>query len=114
MLLTSWLASGMRFFAHDAACLHGKLVHLSCIYPLICPFLCSISAFANAFRNPRAHLHVPCPLAQDLREVAELLPLLPSELPLQKADPLNISWWGDASTLFGIGISVGPFWNVWA
>ena len=46
--------------------------------------------------------------------MAELLPLLPSELPLQEADSLDISWWGDTSTSFGIGISVGPFWNVWA
>jgi hypothetical protein len=27
--------------------------------------------------------------------------------------PEDRDWWGDASTSFGIGITVGSFWAVW-
>jgi len=38
-LLKTWVTSSSHFTAKEAASLHGKLVHLSCIFPLICPFL---------------------------------------------------------------------------
>ncbi|OBZ79760.1 hypothetical protein A0H81_01329 [Grifola frondosa] len=43
-----------------------------------------------------------------------LLSHLPNELPLAQPIPLNLGWWGDASTSFGIGIVVGPFWAAWS
>jgi hypothetical protein len=51
-LLNRWLQEGSRFSAHDAASLHGKLVHILCIHMLIRPFLRSISAFSLSFTTP--------------------------------------------------------------
>jgi hypothetical protein len=36
-LLDYWLQSGQSVSAKEAASLHGKLVHVSCIFPLIWP-----------------------------------------------------------------------------
>ena len=35
-------------------------------------------------------------------------------MPLLGPTPLDVGWWGDASTSFGVGVAVGPFWGVWA
>ena len=37
--LDQWLIQDASFSAKEAASLHGKLVHISCIFPLIRPFL---------------------------------------------------------------------------
>ncbi|KZT20907.1 hypothetical protein NEOLEDRAFT_1025855, partial [Neolentinus lepideus HHB14362 ss-1] len=34
-LVDGWFAKDAKFSAHDAQRLHGKLVHISCIFPLI-------------------------------------------------------------------------------
>lgn len=112
-LISEWLEEGARFSAHDAARLHGKLVHASSIFPLIRPFLRSISRFAAHFTSAHAHHAAPGPLRADLSWIQELLQSLPAELPLARPEPFDIGWWGDASTSFGIGVVVGTFWAVW-
>jgi hypothetical protein len=34
-------------------------------------------------------------------------------MPLAPPQPIDLQWWGDASTLFGIGIAIGSHWAVW-
>lgn len=113
-LISQWLAEdASRFSHHDAARLHGKLVHCSSIFPLIRPFLPSISRFATSFKSERSRLRPPQPLLTDLSWIHMLLMRLPNKLPLSATAPLDIQWWGDASTSFGIGVTVGSFWGVW-
>jgi hypothetical protein len=50
--LDDWRNSGARFMAKEALALHGQLVHISCIFPLIQPFLWSAISFANSFCSP--------------------------------------------------------------
>ncbi|OBZ73599.1 hypothetical protein A0H81_06082 [Grifola frondosa] len=50
-LLTAWRSPGAKFGMCDAAHLHGKLVHISSIFPLIRPFLQSASHFASHFQS---------------------------------------------------------------
>ena len=97
----------------DAASLHGKLVHISCIFPLIRPFLRGIATFALSYRNPRAKLHVPPTLLANLSWVQFIIKNLPNKMPLASPQPLDLQWWGDASTSFGIGIAIGCYWAVW-
>ena len=66
LLLDQWLEPNIAFLAHDAASLHGKLVHISCIFPLIRPVLHGIATFVLSYRNPRTKLHVPPALLADL------------------------------------------------
>lgn len=112
-LLATWFSEGARFSARDAARLHGKLVHVSCIFPLIRPFLRSIAHFAAHYKSPRALLRPSGPLLADLHWAHDLLGLMPNTLPLASPEPVDLNWWGDASSSFGIGVTVGDFWAVW-
>ena len=86
---------------------------MSCIFPLICPFLCSIASFAASFRSPQAKLHIPPPFAADLSWVRFIAQNLQNKMPLAPSVPVDLSWWGNASTSFGIRIVLGPHWAVW-
>lgn len=112
-LVADWLVSDATFCAQEALRLHGKLVHVSSIFPLIRPFLPSVTRFASRFQSARARLHVPRSVAADLSWVAWILQQMPNETPLSFSEPLDWSWWGDASTSFGLGVTVGSFWGVW-
>ncbi|KAG1764995.1 hypothetical protein EDD22DRAFT_775474, partial [Suillus occidentalis] len=45
--------------------------------------------------------------------VTEILSVSPCEKPLHTQHPVNLQWWGDASTSFGIGIVIGQHWAAW-
>ena len=112
-LVHSWLNPTLRVHMREAASFHGKLVHASTIFPLIRPFLRSISRFATAFKSPRASLGIPGAVRSDAKWISDLLSRLPNSLPLSQHQPADIGWWGDASSSFGIGVVVGSFWAVW-
>ena len=38
---------------------------------------------------------------------------LPNEVPLAPAEPIDLQWWGNASTSFGIGLALGSHWAMW-
>lgn len=112
-LLSLWLTSrgsGNKFSSHDAAHLHGKLVHAATIFPIIRPFLRSTSHFATRFQSTRARLHAPSPVLSDLQWIFDILLQVPNQLALSQSTPVDLNWWGDASTSFGIGVIAGPFW----
>lgn len=112
-LLSSWQLKGASFTAKEAAGLHGKLVHVACIFPLIRPFLRSIAIFAASFRSARAHLRPSSAVSADIPWIQSLLSLLPNHVPLANPSPVDIGWWGDASSSFGIGIVIQGHWAVW-
>ena len=111
--LDHWLLPAARFQAKDTASLHGKLVHVSCIFPLIRPFLRSITRFAEGFRSARASLAPPSPVLADIKWIIMILNKVPNSVPLRSLPPVDLNWWGDASTSFGIGVTIGSFWSVW-
>lgn len=111
--LFHWLSDDTKVTAHEAASLHGKLIHILGIYPLIRPFLQSISRFAQGFRSHWARLHPPPPVLADITWIDNMLSLLPSKLPLTHMMPVDLDWWGDTSTSFGIGVTVGHHWAIW-
>jgi hypothetical protein len=45
--MNCWLQPNWTVFARDAASMHGKLIHVSCIFPLIWPFLCGLACHFN-------------------------------------------------------------------
>jgi len=111
--VAGWLLGGASFTAKEAASLHGKLVHVGCIFPLIRPFLRSAALFAASFRSHRAHLSPPPALRADLLWIQSLLQQLPNSVPIAPPSPVDIGWWGDASTSFGIGVVISNHWSVW-
>ena len=112
-LITLWLASNGRFTVKDAQSLHGKLVFIASIFYLIRPYLPSIVHFAESFRDPRAKLHPPRSVHRDLEWIRFLLHVLPVSMPLSLPEPVDLNWWGDASTSFGIGIVIDDHWAAW-
>lgn len=113
LLVKEWQHPGASFSAREAASLHGKLVHVSCIFPLIRPFLRSISLFSQNFTSPRAKLHATSSVQHDLSWIHFLLHQLPNAVPLMNQELVDLNWWGDASTSFGIGVVLGKFFAVW-
>jgi hypothetical protein len=112
-LLQGWLVPNIRVSSHDAASLHGKVVHIASIFTLIRPFLRSLAIFSGKFQSARARLHPSHAVLSDIRWMTDLLSILPNHLYLKPASPEDRDWWGDASTSFGIGITIGSFWAVW-
>jgi len=112
-LIAHWLLGGASFTAKEAASLHGKLIHAGCIFPLIRPFLRSAALFAASFRSHRAHLFPPPAVRADLLWIQSLLQQLPNTVPITNPSPVDIGWWGDASTSFGVGVVIGNHWSVW-
>lgn len=112
-LIQAWLVPGAQFTMKEAFSLHGKLVHAATIYPLIRPFIRSVSCFSSGFRSPRARRWPIRSLQTDLSWIHRLLNLLPNELPLATPLVTDLGWWGDASSSFGVGVVVGQFWGVW-
>ena len=86
----------------------------SCIFKLIRSFLCSLAHFAHIFRTPRAKL-APPPRAviADLSWVWFIVSISPTAMPLACQTPLDIGWWGDASSSFGIRVVVNDHWVAW-
>lgn len=112
-LLDAWLKPDAKFSARDAASLHGKLVHVSCIFPLIRPFLRGIAHFAQSFKSPLSKMLILPHLRANISWVQFLVKNLPNKSPLASPEPIDLQWWGDASTLFGIGVAIGSYWAVW-
>jgi hypothetical protein len=110
-LIAKWLSPQSRFTQADTVSFHGKMIRISCIFPLIRPFLKSITTFSSSFRSQHAKLHPPCELADDLTWIRYLVLSLPNEVPVSLPEPYDIGWWGDASSSWGIGIIVGKFWT---
>ena len=112
-LIKHWLSDSERFTIKDTLSLHGKLVFVASIFHLIRPHLPSIIHFLQSFRNPRAKLHPSRAAHRDLKWISFLLHVLPVSMPLSLPDPVDLDWWGDASTSFGIGVAIGDHWAAW-
>ncbi|KIJ56446.1 hypothetical protein M422DRAFT_150825 [Sphaerobolus stellatus SS14] len=112
-LIENWLSPSATQSAKEAASLHGKLVHISSIFRLIRPFLRSISLFANSFRGTGTNLRPTPSVMADLSWIRMVIQISPSSIPLCVPEPVDINWWGDASTSFGIGIIIDNRWAAW-
>ena len=111
-LISCGLEDHAKFLACEAASLHGKLVHISSIFPLIHPILCSISHFVSTFVSPRASLHQTSSVCANLLWIRFLLHNMLNSSPLYTSELIDINWWGDESTSFGIGVVIGNYWAV--
>jgi len=113
-LVDQWLQVNGKFTLTEVLAFHGKLVFIASIFPLIRPYLPSIIDFSRSFRDPRSKLHVPRSTRRDLEWVKYLLQVLPNTMPLSLPSLVDLDWWGDASTSFGIGVVIGDCWAGWS
>jgi hypothetical protein len=81
--------------------------------PLTRPFIPSISRWADSFDNPYQRLYVPKSVRGDLDWYQHIVFNTPSTMPLKRLEPVDISWYWDASTSFGVAAHIGPYFAVW-
>ena len=112
-LINQWLAVDGKFTLTETLAFHGKLVFIASIFHLIRPYLPSVIEFSRTFRDPRSKLHVPRSTRRDIEWVRYLLQVLPNTMPLSLPSLVDLDWWGDASTSFGIGVVIGDYWAGW-
>ena len=105
-LIHRWSTKGQHFSSHEAASLHGKLVHVSCIFKLIRPSLWSLAHFSHGFHMSRGKLLPPQAVTADLSWIRFIISISPPSRPLTCQTPINIGWWGDTSPSFGIRIVI--------
>ncbi|KAI6131235.1 hypothetical protein EDD16DRAFT_1468456, partial [Pisolithus croceorrhizus] len=60
---------------------------------------------ACRFTPPEVHANLTWALS--------IISHLRSKIPLCPPDPINIGWWGDASSSFGIGVIISTYWAPW-
>jgi hypothetical protein len=111
--IQSWLEPQSTFTMKETLQIHGRLIHISCIYPLIRPFIRSLITFAYSFESTRAKLHVPNATNADLSWVIYILDLMPAHMPLSRTEPADFGWWGDASSSFGVAVMMDGKYAVW-
>lgn len=112
-LIISWIEKGSSFTLQEAESLHGKLVHSSSVVPLSRPFLPSITSFIQGFKINSRKRHPSPHLIADLKWIHHLYSSAPPRLYLTSAEPYDLDWWGDASTSWGVGVSVGRYFALW-
>ena len=67
----------------------------------------------HVFKSPLARIPILPPLRADLSWVQFIIRNLPNEISLASPDPIDLQWWGDASSSFGVGVTIGSHWAVW-
>jgi len=112
-LMQQWILPNATFTASEAAHMHGKLVHIGCIFPLIRPFLRSIAFFAASFNSRKVKWHPRPSVITDIKWIYFIINESPNCRPLSDPTPIDIGWWGDASSSYGIGIIINHWWAVW-
>jgi len=95
--------------------LYGKLLHASLVITAGCVYLTNLEAMLSGFNNSPFMPHTPpCDTSNDLKWWAERLqsPTLsrnvPGPVPLT-----DLNTFSDASSGFGIGITIGNKWCAW-
>lgn len=112
-MLHSWIDPSPPVSAKGAASFHGKLVHISSIFSLIRPFLRGLALFAASFAAAYIKKSPSAAVKADLSWVRFIIQASPKSLPLQQSNPIDVQWWGDASSSFGVGVVVSGVWDVW-
>jgi hypothetical protein len=105
------------FMSHkDALSIHGTLSHVAFVIPHGWAFLSNISRFTSLFppETRFARRKPPPSVISDLkwwRDVLSTSP--PPRILTPRGPPQDIDLWVDASTDWGIGITLGDQWDAW-
>lgn len=115
-VLQPWIA-GSSIGHKDALSILGKLVHCSLVVPEGRSRLPALSKFAAAFRDDRPHLRykLPSAVAEDLAWWRTRLGEDFCGKPIRDIpEPLDLDVFVDASTSWGIGLTIGEEWDYWS
>lgn len=110
----SRLASGERISLKEAMSMNGTLSHVTFVIPRGRSYLGNLSSFISSFPSRFSSRHPPPSVVSDLKWWFNVLssPPVPRNL-VPKGSPHDPDLWVDASTDWGIGLTMGGKWNAW-
>jgi hypothetical protein len=82
--------------------------------PLIRPFVQDAARFARSYDYSPAIRKGPSRgLVASLKWVSYIMSVSSRMVPIRRADPIDLDWYGDASISFGVGVCVAGFYSTW-
>jgi hypothetical protein len=108
--LKEFLIPNAEFSYKDVEVMVGRLNHVSYILPQLRCYLNSLYRWMNAWVYRSKDLPVPEDARQDLEAWLTTLLCFKETRVIRNPDPTEIGWMGDASTSYGIGVTIGRYW----
>jgi hypothetical protein len=108
--LKQFLTPGAVFSFKQVEAMTGRLNHVSYLLPQLRCYLNSLYRWMNAWVYQHIELPLPADAQQDLQEWLTTLLFFKETRMIRNPDPTEIGWMGDASTSYGIGITIGRHW----
>jgi hypothetical protein len=105
-----FLDPSRTFSFKDVEQMAGRLNHVSYLLPQLKCYLCGLYRWMKSWKHKNVPLPIPKDAKLDLDEwLRSLLFIEPTRL-IANPDPTEVGWMGDASTSFGIGVTIGRKW----
>lgn len=104
------MLNGNSFSYHDIEVFVGRLTHVSYLLPQLKCYLCGLYWMKKHWHHKMAKRTLPEDVREDLNFWKETLGNFKHLRLIASPTPLDISWVGDASTSYGIGVLIGNRW----
>lgn len=88
----------------------GQLCHLILILPHMKPYMRSMHHYKKSWGNQWIKKHLSDEVKDDLEHWEHTLNTFDNLRILPDRSPIEVNWYGDASTSFGLGLKVGSSW----
>lgn len=101
---------GQSFSFHEMEVFVGRLTHVSYLLPQLKCYLCGLYRMKNDWHHKMAKRQIPEDVREDLEFWRDTLIDFKHLRLIASPEPIDISWVGDASTSYGIGVLIGSRW----
>ncbi|EFP83172.2 uncharacterized protein PGTG_09125 [Puccinia graminis f. sp. tritici CRL 75-36-700-3] len=108
--IKEFLQIGSEFSFKQVEVMAGRLNHVSYLLPQLRCYLNSLYRWMNTWVHRSKDLPLPPGARVDLQEWLTTLLSFKETRMIRDPDPIEIGWMGDASTSYGIGITIGRRW----
>ncbi|EHS64804.1 uncharacterized protein PGTG_21062 [Puccinia graminis f. sp. tritici CRL 75-36-700-3] len=108
--IKEFLIPGAEFSFKRVEVMVGRLTHVSYLLPQLRCYLNSLYRWMNAWVYRSKELPVPEDVRRDLEEWLSIMLSFKETRMIRNPDPTEIGWMGDASTSYGIGVTIGRYW----
>lgn len=110
--VTDWRSTiGTSFFYKQIEIFVGWLTHVSYLLPQLKCYLCGLYRMKKDWKQKLARRSIPEDVRGDLLFWRSTLSSFKHLRLIASPEPIDISWVGDASTSYGIGVLVGKSWT---
>ncbi|EHS63534.1 uncharacterized protein PGTG_22805 [Puccinia graminis f. sp. tritici CRL 75-36-700-3] len=108
--IKEFLIPDAEFSFKQVEVMAGRLNHVSYLLPQLRCYLNSLYRWMNAWVYRSKALPVPADARRDLEEWLTTMLSFKETRMIRNPDPTEIGWMGDASTSYGIGVTIGRYW----